>query len=68
MDLTFTWTVINPPPVANSDTSTTAEDTPVSGNVLTNDNDPDGDALSVTSFEVNGARYPCRTGMAPFRR
>ena len=57
VDLTFTWTVINPPPVANSDTSTTAEDTPVSGNVLTNDNDPDGDALSVTSFEVNGARY-----------
>jgi CshA-type fibril repeat protein/VCBS repeat-containing protein len=50
----FTWGVANPPPVATGDTATTPEDTPVSGNVLTNDVDPDGDPLTVTSFTVNG--------------
>ncbi|HEY8604778.1 Ig-like domain-containing protein, partial [Tsuneonella suprasediminis] len=54
VDQTFNWTVTNPEPVATDDSATTNEDTPVSGNVLTNDSDPDGDTLSVTSFTVAG--------------
>ncbi|MHA6316122.1 Ig-like domain-containing protein, partial [Altererythrobacter sp. CAU 1778] len=46
---TFTWTVTNPAPVAANDTLTTAEDTPATVAVLANDNDPDGDALTVVS-------------------
>ncbi|WP_461305114.1 Ig-like domain-containing protein, partial [Aureisphaera sp.] len=38
----------NDPPVANADTNTTEVDTPVSGNVLVNDYDPDGDPITVT--------------------
>jgi large repetitive protein len=45
---TFTWTVTNPPPVSFNDVATTAEDTPVTISVLTNDTDPDGDPLTVT--------------------
>ena len=54
---TFTWNVTNPDPVADDDSATTPEDTPVSGNVLTNDSDPDGDDLSVTGFTVDGTDY-----------
>ena len=39
----------NEPPVANADTNTTEVDTPVSGNVLPNDFDPDGDPIVVTA-------------------
>ena len=39
-------------PVATDDSATTDEDTPITGNVLSNDTDPDSDPLSVT--EVNG--------------
>ncbi|WP_432199573.1 Ig-like domain-containing protein [Erythrobacter sp. W53] len=46
---TFAWTVTNPAPTAADDTATTEEDTPVNIPVLANDNDPDGDDLSVTS-------------------
>ena len=38
----------NEPPVANDDTNTTEVDTPVSGTVIANDFDPDGDTLTVT--------------------
>ncbi|WP_188375416.1 Ig-like domain-containing protein, partial [Winogradskyella haliclonae] len=38
----------NEPPVANDDTNTTEVDTPVSGTVLSNDFDPDGDPITVT--------------------
>ena len=41
----------NTAPNANNDSSTTEFNTPVSINVLGNDSDPDGDALSVTSVE-----------------
>ena len=44
---TFTWQVINPAPTAANDTASTAEDTPVTVDVLANDVDPDGDALTV---------------------
>lgn len=39
----------NSDPVANDDTATTAEDTPVSIDVLSNDTDADGDTLTVDS-------------------
>ncbi|PKA83674.1 putative repeat protein (TIGR01451 family)/gliding motility-associated-like protein [Ulvibacter sp. MAR_2010_11] len=46
----------NEPPVANADTNTTEVDTPVSGNVMVNDFDPDGDPITVTgnTNPVNG--------------
>ncbi|MBB3902799.1 tandem-95 repeat protein [Methylobacterium brachythecii] len=43
----FTLTVANPAPIAVDDILTTAEDTPLTGNVLANDHDPDGDRLHV---------------------
>lgn len=47
---TFTWRVanVNRPPVANADTFTVNEDAVLNGNVLTNDSDPDGNALTAT--------------------
>jgi VCBS repeat-containing protein len=51
---TLNVTAVNDAPVANPDTAGTAEDTPVSGNVLGNDTDVDGPALSVTQFTVAG--------------
>jgi Bacterial Ig domain len=44
-------------PVANNDSATTDEDTPIDINVLSNDSDPDGDALNVSSVTqgTNGA-------------
>ncbi|MEX2518759.1 MAG: tandem-95 repeat protein [Paracoccaceae bacterium] len=56
----------NAPPVAAPETETALEDTPVTGDVLTNDDDPDGDPLTVTSFEVEGATYePGETATIP---
>jgi VCBS repeat-containing protein len=40
---------VNHPPVAVDDSYTTDEDVPVSGNVLSNDTDPDSDPLTVTA-------------------
>ena len=48
--VTVTVGVVNDPPVANDDTYGTNEDTPVVADVLTNDTDVEGDALSVDSF------------------
>ncbi|MGH1368912.1 MAG: Ig-like domain-containing protein, partial [Maritimibacter sp.] len=48
---TVTVTVTEDPdqaPVAEDDTATTPEDTPVVIDVLANDSDPDGDPLEVT--------------------
>ncbi|MFP1683150.1 Ig-like domain-containing protein [Alloalcanivorax sp. C16-1] len=52
VNMSFDWTVSNPAPEASNDTATTNEDTATTGNVLTNDNDPDGDDLTVS--QVNG--------------
>ena len=49
---TFTWNVTNPAPAANNDTGATTENASASGNLISNDSDPDGDALSVSA--VNG--------------
>jgi len=45
----------NNPPVAKKDVFTMIEDTQLTGNVLTNDHDPDGDALHVTAGTFNTA-------------
>ncbi|WP_295006694.1 Calx-beta domain-containing protein, partial [uncultured Dechloromonas sp.] len=49
------------PPVAVIDNRTAPEDTVVTGNVLSNDTDADGNTLSVTQFVVNGVTYPAGT-------
>ncbi len=49
---TFEITVSNPVPTAEDDANTASENTPVNGNVLDNDTDPDGDDLIVS--QVNG--------------
>jgi hypothetical protein len=45
----------NQAPVANNDSVTTAQDTPVAFNVLANDTDPDGDTLRVTGLSASPA-------------
>ena len=42
-------TAENNPPVAIDDSATTSFETSVNGNVLANDSDPDGDAITVVS-------------------
>ncbi|MGY1408093.1 Ig-like domain-containing protein [Luteimonas sp. A611] len=55
VNVPVTVTPVNDAPVASNDGPVTVtEDTPVSGNVLTNDNDVDGDTLTVTQFTVAG--------------
>ena len=43
-------TIDNDPPTAGADAVTTAEDTPATFNVLANDADADGDALTIVSY------------------
>ncbi len=52
----------NDAPVATDDTIGVPEDTPVSGNVLTNDSDVDGDPLTVVSYTVDGLPGPIPAG------
>ena len=49
-------------PLAVDDTASTPEDTSVSGNVLTNDSDPEGSALTVTNFTLSGSSGPVASG------
>jgi hypothetical protein len=51
--LTVTVTPVNDQPVANPDTATTPENTPVTVSVLGNDSDPEGDPLTVTGATVD---------------
>ncbi|MBX7448721.1 tandem-95 repeat protein [Mycolicibacterium sp. 3033] len=46
--VTIAVTAVNDAPVANDDTGATTEDTVLTGNVLTNDTDIDGDTLTAT--------------------
>jgi Calx-beta domain/Bacterial Ig domain/RTX calcium-binding nonapeptide repeat (4 copies)/von Willebrand factor type A domain/Bacterial cadherin-like domain len=48
-------------PVALPDTGRADEDTPITGTVLTNDSDANGDPLTVTSFSIAGTPYPAGT-------
>ncbi|MDZ7858593.1 Calx-beta domain-containing protein [Sphaerotilus sp.] len=53
-------------PIANPDTGSGDEDTPITGSVLTNDTDANGDPLVVTGFNVGGTPYaPGTTATIP---
>jgi hypothetical protein len=54
---TFRWIVINPPPTADEDIVSGPEDTVLTGTILSNDNDPDGDPISISQFVVGGNTY-----------
>jgi len=55
--LTLSITSVNDAPIGVNDSATTLEDTPVSGNVLTNDTDVDGPSKTVTQFVVGGTTF-----------
>ena len=56
--LNITVTAVNDAPVPAADTKTVNEDTPATGNVLTNDTDVDaGTTLTVTKFTIGGVEY-----------
>src|SRR5260221_35560 len=59
--LTLTITPVNDAPIGVNDSATTLEDTPVSGNVLTNDTDVDGPSKTVTQFVVGGTTFAAGT-------
>nr|WP_298410012.1 retention module-containing protein [uncultured Halomonas sp.] len=56
-ELNLTVSAVNDVPVAESDSATSDEDTPLIGNVLTNDRDVDGDVLTVSDFTVGGIAF-----------
>jgi VCBS repeat-containing protein len=53
----FNIIAVNDAPVAAPDVASTREDTPISGNLLTNDTDVDSPNLSVVGFTVLGQTY-----------
>ena len=57
---TVTIQPVNPAPVATPETESTPENTQLTGNVLDNETDPDGDPLTVTaaSVDVDGSGAP----------
>ena len=54
--------VTNTPPVLKPEVVTTPEDTPVSGKLLDNDTDADGDSLTVTGITVDGTPHAIAPG------
>ncbi|TCJ16325.1 retention module-containing protein [Parasulfuritortus cantonensis] len=56
-DITLEVRPVNDAPTANDDNVTLLEDTVLTGNVLDNDTDPDGDSLAVTGFSVGSDSY-----------
>ena len=57
-------TPVNDPPVDGDETVPVTEDTPVSGNLLTNASDGDGDPLTVSGFTIAGEAGPFVLGTA----
>lgn len=55
--LTIEVTPVNDPPVPVDDHTTTPEDTPVGGELIPNDSDPEGDPLTVVEIEIGGKTY-----------
>ena len=49
---------VNDAPVGNPDAAGTPEDTPISGNVLGNDTDVDGNTLTLTQYTIAGVPHP----------
>jgi VCBS repeat-containing protein len=68
--VTITVSEVNDPPVASADSNSTNEDTPVSGNVLANDTDPDntdgvsGNEDTLVVSAVNGSTSAVGTAIA----
>lgn len=60
--LAITVTPVNDAPDIVDDRATGNEDTTITGNVLDNDSDPDGDPLVVTDFSVDGDSSVYRPG------
>ncbi|MGI9518417.1 MAG: Ig-like domain-containing protein, partial [Pirellulaceae bacterium] len=60
---TFSWDVSNPGPTATNDTDSTDQDTVLSGDLLANDSDPDGDALTVTEVGNLMGTSPLNVGV-----
>ncbi|WP_183702901.1 Ig-like domain-containing protein, partial [Marinobacter oulmenensis] len=54
---------LNAAPVAGDVSGSGIEDSTLSGNVLSESDDPDGDSLTVTGFEVNGTTYTAGTSV-----
>ena len=52
--ITIVVLIPNRPPIAVNDTLSTEEDLPVSGNIMLNDSDPDGDNIMVTTTAISG--------------
>ena len=61
--MAITVTAVNDAPVATDDPITTLEDSPVSGNVLTNDTDVEGNTLTVTGYSIAGLDGPFEIGV-----
>ncbi|QKD82284.1 cadherin-like domain-containing protein [Thermoleptolyngbya sichuanensis A183] len=55
--LSITVTPVNDPPVDGNENLSVAEDTPLSGNLLSNATDVDGDTLSITQFTIGSTTY-----------
>jgi VCBS repeat-containing protein len=53
----FVLAVSNPPPIAGGDNFASNENVPVSGNLLGNDSDPDGDSLSISTTPVQAPTH-----------
>ena len=65
VDQTFSWVITNPAPVAVNDIdSVTNQVNTVSGNALTNDSDPDGDALTIIGVGTGSGNLPGNVGVA----
>ena len=50
--LTITVTPTNRAPIANDDSNSTYKNNPVSGTIITNDSDPDGNTLTINTLPV----------------
>jgi len=56
VNVTITAVALNKAPIAIDDNYTTVENKALIGNVLSNDSDPDGNPLTLTSYTINGVR------------
>jgi hypothetical protein len=61
--LTITVTPVNSAPDAVNDTGTVTEDVTLTGNIITNDTDPDGDTLTVTGYTFTPAGGSLTSGV-----
>ncbi|MGC3872820.1 tandem-95 repeat protein [Halomonas sp. GXIMD04776] len=56
-ELNLSVSAVNDAPVAEADSATGDEDTTITGNVLANDSDVEGNTLAVSNFTVDGTVY-----------